>query len=158
MSTGARFHEIPQLVGRKVSGETFTISASQQDLFERATWVDRAYADNEAEEFPETIVEGFFLLSLLDALSRFAGMIDPDTTWGLNYGVDRARFVSPIYFGDPIVPEFEILQVKSKHDGYLVLQRCTLTVEGSERPGMVADWWGFIQQRATTDSNRGEAR
>jgi carnitine-CoA ligase len=130
-----------------VTGKTFTISAEQQELFDRATWLDQAYAEGDADEFPETIVEGFLLLSLLDALSRFAGLVDPDTTWGLNYGIDRARFVSPIYFGDPIVPEFEVLEVKHKHDGYLVLQHCTLTVEGADRPGVVADWWGLIQQR-----------
>ena len=141
------FADIPSLVGETVVGETFSLTREDQLAFEKATWVDRAYPDPDPPEFPEDVVEGFFLLSLLDALTRMALLFDPETCWALNYGLDRVRFVSELSMGDRIVPSFEILSVREKNEGYLVLKRCTLSKEGASRPGMVADWLAYISPR-----------
>lgn len=72
---------------------------------------------------------------------------DQDSYWALNYGLDRVRFVSPLWLNQPIIPTFEFLDVKPKDGGYLVLRRVTFAHADSERPGMVAEWWAFIQRR-----------
>lgn len=141
------FDELPSLKGETVVGEPFVISAEEQGRFESLTWIDRAYPGPDPDEFPENIVEGFYALSLVDALSVFALPTDQDSYWALNYGLDRVRFVSPLRLDEPIIPTFEYLDVKSKDGGYLVLRRVTYAHPGSERPGMVADWWSFIQPR-----------
>ena len=147
MTNPTTFREIPEMVGRKYYSEAFTLTTDDVERFEQATWSDRALPDGTPAEYPTDIVEGFYLLSLFDPLSRFAGILDHETTWALNYGGDRVRFVAPIYLGDRVIPEFEILQVKPKGAGFLILERCTLTVEGAARPNVVADWWIFVQAR-----------
>ncbi len=146
------FDELPALKGEIVVGEPFVISAEEQERFESLTWIDRAYPGPDPDEFPEGIVEGFYALSLVDALSVFAMPTDQDSYWALNYGLDRVRFVSPLRLGKPIVPTFEYLDVKPKDGGYLVLRRVTFAHPGSERPGMVAEWWAFIQPRGDSAS------
>jgi carnitine-CoA ligase len=148
------FDQLPTLVGAKTRGEPFTVTAEEQDRWDRACWIDRAYPD-EDPDFPENIIEGFYALSLLDALARFAGLSDDESSWGLNYGLDRVRFVSKMYFGDRIIPEFEIVEVRPKGEGYLVLRRCSLTVEGAERPGVIADWWVYVLPRADRHTTAG---
>ncbi len=147
MTPRFNFNELPALKGETVVGEPFVISAEEQGRFEALTWIDRAYPGPEPDEFPEGIVEGFFALSLVDALSVFAMPTDQDSYWALNYGLDRVRFVSPLLLDEPIIPTFEFLDVKPKDDGYLVLRRVSYAHTGSERPGMVAEWWSFIQPR-----------
>ena len=153
-----KFADIPGLEGETVVGEVFSLTHEDQSAFEAATWVDRAYPDPDPPEFPSDILEGFFLLSLLDAVTRLALLFDPETCWALNYGLDRVRFVSPLFIGDRIVPTFEFVTIREKDDGYLVLRRCTLTAEGSSRPGTIADWWAYVIPRHPQDGREpGEA-
>jgi acyl dehydratase len=72
---------------------------------------------------------------------------DPDTTYAFNYGLDRVRFVSPVMIGDLVHSAFEVLEVVPKGIGWLVLRRGTLTVEGGDRPAVVADWWLYVLPR-----------
>lgn len=142
------FDRLESLVGTRTTGEAFTVAREDQAQWDQACWIDRAYPDDDPD-YPENLIEGFYSLSLLDALARFAGLSHDETAWGLNYGLDRVRFVAPMYFGDRILPEFEILEVRRKGEGCLMLRRCTLTVEGADRPGAVADWWIYLTPRST---------
>jgi hypothetical protein len=141
------FETLPSTVGRVVQGEPFTVTAQDTENFERGTWLDKAYPPGEIPEFPETLIEGFHLLSLLDALARMAVGKEASNMWGLNYGLDKVRFVSQVHRGDRVIPTFETLAVEPKDAGYKVLRRCTYTVEGQSRPAMVADWWSYALPR-----------
>ena len=143
------FDELPSTVGRVVVGEPFSLSSDDIEHFERGTWLDQAYPDGSVPDFPETLIEGFHLLSMMDAVARFALRDESSDLWGLNYGLDKVRFVSQVHHGDRIVPTFETLEVTPKGDGYKLLRRCTFTVEGSETPAMVADWWVYVLRRGT---------
>jgi len=147
------FDELPESVGRIVHGEPFQISSDDLQLFERATWLDKAYPD-EIAEFPDTLVEGFMLLSLLDPILRMAVGESARVQWGLNYGLDRVRFVSPIHVGDTVLSRFETVEVQPKDLGFKVLRHCELTVEGQDHPAMVADWWGFVLPRGILERER----
>jgi acyl dehydratase len=144
------FNELPSLKGRTTVGDPFVVTPEDQERFDVATWLDRAYAGPSVPEFPDNIIEGFYALSLVDAVVVFNTPGDRDAYWGLNYGLDRVRFVSPLWLGKPIVPTIEYLDVKPKDGGFLVLRRVTFSHEDSDRPGMVADWWGFVQPRGET--------
>jgi|SRR5882672_2901720 len=150
------FDDLPKTVGDVVDGEPFSLGADDSNLFHRATWLDLAYAGNDQPEFPDTLVEGFWLLAMVDAVARFASPQGLDQFWGLNYGLDKVRFVSPVHFGDRISPTFETLEVTPKNKGYNVLRRCTFRVEGAERPAMVADWWCLVLPRGVFDESRRE--
>jgi acyl dehydratase len=133
--------ELPDLVGRIYEGEPFVITREERDSFERVTWIDRAYPDPDPAGFPEDMVEGFHSLALLDAVSRLASppaIQRPGI--GYNYGLDRVRFTAPIRIGDRIRSRFEVTEVRPHGNGYVTRRRCELTVEGAERPALVADW------------------
>ncbi|MFJ7213674.1 AMP-binding protein [Amycolatopsis sp. NPDC098790] len=147
------FADLPATVGTVVHGEPFALGNEERELFYRATWLDRAYPQDPAD-YPENIVEGFLLLSMVDAVARLAQRDAGSQVWGLNYGLDRVRFVSQVRLGDTIVPSFETLEVVPKDVGFKVLRRCTFTVEGQERPAMVADWWAFVLPNGTVEKGR----
>jgi carnitine-CoA ligase len=141
------FDEIRSLEGRSFTGERFTLGRADGLLFEQATWIDRAYPDPDPPEFPPDLIEGFFSLALLDALTSFVLRFDPATTYGFNYGLDRVRFPAQLRLGDRIEPRFQVRAVTEKGPGLLVLRHCTLTAESSDRPGVVADWWTYFLPR-----------
>jgi len=119
-----------------------TIEQSRIDAFAEATgdhqWI---HVDPErAREGPFgcTIAHGYLTLSLsslfLPQLMRVevSGM-------GINYGLDRVRFPAPVRVGSRIRGRGEILSVTPVAGGVQVVVRVTIEIEGSERPGCVAD-------------------
>ncbi len=152
MTMPIQIDEIPTLKGLSFTGEPFTISAAERDRFEQVTWIDRAYPQPDAPEFPDDILEGFHTLALLDAVATLARPFDPATTYGFNYGLDRVRFVSPVAIGDVVHSTFEIIDVRPRGKGWLVLRRCVMTVESAWRPALTADWWVLILPRENTEA------
>jgi acyl dehydratase len=142
------FEAIPTLAGTTYEGEPFTVTREERDAFEHVTWVTRAYPDPDPPGFPEDIVEGFHSLALLDAVSTMADPFKPESVVGYNYGLDRVRFTAPIHIGDRVLSRFEVKEVRRRGDGYVVLRHCELTVEGADRPALVADWWGLLLPRS----------
>ncbi|MFF5085001.1 hypothetical protein ACFY36_48855 [Actinoplanes sp. NPDC000266] len=145
---------VAAVVGEVIIGEAFVVSREDSDHFERGTWVDRAYPEGDVPEFPETLVEGFHLLALVDPVLQFALGDKAGEMWGLNYGLDSVRFVSQVHLGDRVVPRFETLEIRPKDGGFKVLRRCTFTVEGADRPAMVADWWAYQLPRGQLEKSR----
>lgn len=150
------FEDLPGTVGQIIQGDPFQLNAEDGALFSKATWLDKAYPGGDVPEYPDEMVEGFLLLSMLDAVLRFATGKDNSTMWGLNYGLDKVRFIAPVHFGDTIIPTFETLEVVPKDEGFKVLRRCVFRIEGSVTPAMVADWWGYALPRGTVEKARRE--
>jgi hypothetical protein len=148
------FEDLPSTVGQIIQGEPFQLNSEDGALFSKATWLDQAYPGGDVPEYPDELVEGFLLLSMLDAVLRFATGKDNSTMWGLNYGLDKVRFIAPVHFGDTIIPTFETLEVIPKDEGFKVLRRCVFRLEGSSTPAMVADWWGYGLPRGTVEKAR----
>lgn len=144
----------PAVVGEVIVGEPFVVTRWDVDRFESGTWLDRAYPDGTIPEFPETLVEGFHLLALVDPVLQFALGDKRAQMWGLNYGLDSVRFVSPVHIGDRVLSTFETLRVEPKDQGFKILRRCTFAVEGAERPAMVADWWAYQLPRGVVERAR----
>lgn len=141
------FDEIPALKHHSFVGAPFTITRAERDAFEGLTWIDYAYPDPDPVEFPSDIVEGFHTLAMLDAVSSLVMRFDPATCYAYNYGLDRVRFTAPIMIGDPVSSRFEVLDVRPRNDGLLVLRRCTLHIE--DRQALIADWWVYVLPRRT---------
>lgn len=142
-----RIEDLPGLVGQTFDGAPLVISVDERDTFERITHITEAYPNGDAPEFPENIVEGFHTLSMIDAMANLVRPFDPETTWGLNYGVDRVRFIEPVKPGVTLRSRFEVREVKEKGEGWLVLYHCELTADGSDSPALVADWWVYVAPR-----------
>ena len=58
---------------------------------------------------------------------------------GINYGVDKVRFPSPVKVGDRIRAGAELIEVTDVNGGLQTLVRITIEIEGSDRPACVID-------------------
>ena len=126
-----------------------TIEQDRIDQFADAT-DDHQYihvdADRAAQTpFGGTIAHGFLTLSLLSALSsRGGGLKLENTVMGINYGLDRVRFVNPVRSGQRIRARFNLSSADEKQPGrYLTRYAVTVEIEGEEKPALVADWLGM---------------
>lgn len=138
--------DIANYVGREVGVSGWIeISQAMIDLFADAT-MDHQFIHVDAERaaqtpFGGTIAHGFLPLSLLsrmsyDALPRIEG-----AEIGVNYGMNRMRFVSPVRAGRRVRGCFVLAAVDWKAEDRL-LQTFDVTVEidGEEKPALVAQW------------------
>jgi acyl dehydratase len=109
--------------------------------------VDAARAATESP-FKTTIAHGFLTLSLASALLRSAIRIGPQHI-GINYGVNRVRFVAPVPAGSHIRGRFAPAAVEQISAGYQVIWAVTIEREGSDRPCCVAEWivWYLLSSR-----------
>ena len=118
----------------------FVIEPLEKATFESVTWIDRVYTEPDPPEFPATLVEGLHTLSMIDAIQKTAFRIDPSATYGFNYGFNRVRFTSQVHVGDVILSKFTIVSAARRGDGYLVTMACELTVDGADKPALLAEW------------------
>jgi acyl dehydratase len=102
--------------------------------------VDVARARREAGG---TIVHGLYELSLLPGLAQEALALT-GVSRALNYGFDRVRFVAPLPTGARVRLRLALAAIEEKAGGLLLTQRCTVEVEGSDRPAVVADWLALL--------------
>jgi acyl dehydratase len=60
---------------------------------------------------------------------------------GVNYGLNRVRFVSPVRAGSNIRARITLHSLKDvPPDGVEVVFNATVEVEGSEKPCCIAEW------------------
>lgn len=94
--------------------------------------------------FGGTIAHGFLSLSLLSHFSYELELIPKGIAYGLNYGLDKVRFISPVPVGARVRNRMELIGVEDKGQGRKVLKtRNTIEIEGAEKPAMVAEWLGM---------------
>ncbi len=95
--------------------------------------------------FGATIAHGFLTLSLLSKLSSMGGGIKlENAVMGINYGLDKVRFVSPVRVNSKVRARFQLISAeekKPKH--YLLKHNVTVEIEGDEKPALVAEWLGM---------------
>ncbi len=141
-------------IGQEVGlTDWMTIEQERIDQFADAT-DDHQYIHVDAEKaaqtpFGGTIAHGFLTLSLLSALSsRGGGLKLENTVMGINYGLDRVRFVHPVRSGQRVRGRFRLSSAEEKSPGrYLTRYAATVEIEGEEKPALVADWLGMTVVR-----------
>jgi acyl dehydratase len=136
-------HELTASTGRELGAtDWLTVEQSRIDAFAEATG-DRQWIHVDVERarcgpFGATIAHGYLVLSLvslfLPQLIEVRG-----ATMGINYGCDRVRFPSAVRAGSRIRGHGEIVSAEAVAGGVQVKIRVTVEVEGSDKPGCVAD-------------------
>ena len=95
--------------------------------------------------FGATIAHGFLTLSLLSKLSSMSGGIKlENSVMGINYGLNKVRFLNPVKLNRKIRARFELISAeekKPKH--YLLKHNVTVEIEGEEKPALIAEWLGM---------------
>jgi acyl dehydratase len=137
---------VHQFVGRElgVSG-WITIDQKRIDEFAECTndhqWihVDIERARRESP-FGTTIAHGYLTLSMLSSLQNEIGVIPPDASQAINYGLERVRFMTPVKAGRRIRMRVVLLSAEDKGKGRLLLKtQNTFEIEGEEKPALVAE-------------------
>ena len=120
------------------------VSQDRIDQFAKASedrqWIhiDRERAVRESQ-FKTTIAHGFLTLSLLSVLARLAISVG-GVRMGINYGLNRVRFVSPVPAGARIRGRFTLATVEEIKGGVQSTWNVTVECEGSDKPCCVAEW------------------
>jgi len=140
MATAAQF------AGRELgASEWVTLDQDCIDAFAACTgdrqWihVDVERAKRESP-FGGPIAHGYLTLSLVAAMIMELGVIPPDASTGLNYGLDKVRFITPVKAGSRVRARAKLRAAEPQDDTRLLLRLgCTLEIEGEAKPALVAE-------------------
>ena len=118
------------------------ITQEQIDRFAEATgdrqWI---HVDQEAAArgpFGTTVAHGYLTLSLLPALLSEVLSVT-DARMGVNYGVERVRFTSPVPSGSRVRLHAKLRGSERRPSGVLFRIGIELEIEGSEKPALVGE-------------------
>jgi acyl dehydratase len=135
--------ELSSAVGRHLGdSEWLAVTQERIDLFADATgdhqWI---HVDPERAKdgpFGACIAHGYLTLSLvnmfLPQIVEVRGI-----RMGVNYGVDKVRFPSPVRVGSRVRGSGELISVEEVKGSVQATIRVTVEIEGSDRPACVAD-------------------
>ncbi|MFM0508067.1 MaoC family dehydratase [Paraburkholderia sp. RL17-373-BIF-A] len=141
-----RIATIDEFVGRELGvSDWVTVDQARIDAFAQCTgdrqWihVDVARAKRESP-FGGTIAHGYLTLSLLAALAIEIGLIPEDASAGLNYGLDKVRFMTPVKAGARVRNRVTLVSVEMKGGGRIIVKTMNeLQIEGEDKPALIAE-------------------
>jgi len=146
MSLGS-LRELERRVGEEVGVSPWLeVSQERIDTFAKAIedfqWIHVDPARAQGSPFGGTIAHGFLTLSLLSRLSEMTFSFS-DRGMGVNYGLNRVRFTSPVPAGSRVRARFKLLKFEQLDgNGVQVTWDTVIEREGSDKPALVAEWLG----------------
>ena len=134
--------DIKGRIGEEIGvGEWFRVDQARIDAFADATndhqWIHVDTEKAAAGPFGTTIAHGFLTLSLLVDLAPTLDL--PGVRMGINYGLDRVRFITPVPAGSRIRARSKLVAADEVAGGVQVKSEVTVELEGAEKPAMVAE-------------------
>ena len=139
------FSALQQRIGQEIAvSDWFEMPQDRISQFAETTddhqWIhiDPARAEVESP-YRTTIAHGFLTLSMVSAMLRNAVRL-PRQRMGINYGLNRVRFMNAVPSGSRIRGRFVPSEMKEIEGGYQVVWTITIEREGSEKPSCVAEW------------------
>jgi len=94
--------------------------------------------------FGGTIAHGYLTLSLLAGMGYEALPSLANRAMGINYGLDKVRFLSPVRAGSRVRGIFKLADVQQRSDKELLFKySVTVEIEGEERPALIAESIGM---------------
>ena len=146
----ASIDEIRERVGSEIGvSDWIPVGQERIDAFAAAT-EDRQFihVDPEAAAktpFGGTIAHGFLTLSLLSRMAADVMLRPEGVKMGVNYGLDRIRFLAPVRSGRRVRGRFTLTSLEEKRPGqYQFLHAVTVEIEGEDKPALLADWIGML--------------
>ena len=137
---------LDEFVGEELGvSDWVTIDQARIDAFAQCTgdkqWihvdVERAASES---PFGGTIAHGYLTLSLLASMAMEVGLIPADASAGLNYGLDKVRFITPVRAGARVRSRIVLLEVERKDKGRVILKTSNeLQIEGADKPALMAE-------------------
>ena len=138
--------EIDSIIGKEVgTSDWIIIDQDRINKFADAT-MDHQFIHVDPEQaepiFGSTIAHGFLSLSLVAGIpfQQEIGMILEGTKMGLNYGLDKVRFLSPVPVNSEVRIVMKCLSNTEKNPGqFLAKNEVTMEIKGVEKPAFVAE-------------------
>ena len=136
--------ELKERVGQEVAVSPWLdVSQERIDTFARAIedfqWIHVDPARAKSSPFGGTIAHGFLTLSMLPKLSESTFEF-ADRKMGVNYGLNKVRFTSPVPEGAKIRARFVLAKFeKIVGNGVQTTWGVTFEREGGEKPVCVAE-------------------
>jgi acyl dehydratase len=122
-----------------------TIDQPRIDTFASCTG-DRQWIHVDVERarrespFLGPIAHGYLALAMVAPLSMQIGVIPTDAAAGLNYGIDKVRFLAPVPAGARVRLRVVLTGIEPREGGQVIMRtQNTLEVEESEKPALVAE-------------------
>jgi acyl dehydratase len=90
--------------------------------------------------FRGPVAHGYLTLAMVAPLAMQVGVIPTDAAAGLNYGVEKVRFLAPVPAGARVRLRVVLSGLEPREGGQVIMKtQNTLEVEGSEKPALVAE-------------------
>jgi acyl dehydratase len=141
--------EMKALIGQTTgTSEWWTVDQAQINKFAEATgdhqWI-HVDVERAKKEMPggKTIAHGYLTLSLIPRLAQTLLKIEKRSR-GINYGLNKVRFVSPVPAGARVRLTQKIKAVDDIDGGGVrITSEMVMEVEGAQRPAVVAETMGL---------------
>jgi acyl dehydratase len=126
-----------------------TVDQEMIDKFATVThdeqWIhidpERAAAET---PFGGAIAHGFLTLSLGSRFAYDCFNMLPGQVMGINYGMNKLRFLNPVVAGSRVRGRFTLQEVATKGPkNMLRTNLLTIEIEGEETPALIAEWLGL---------------
>ena len=143
MKTFNTLAELAALAGQEITvTDWYEVTQQHINQFADATgdhqWIHVDAERAKAGPFGTTIAHGYLTLSLL------AGFFDraisvKDVRMGINYGLNKVRFMGPVPSGSRLRVRVALLGSEPIERGLQMAWKCTIEREGQEKPVCVAE-------------------
>lgn len=149
MKTFHSYAQVAACVGQEVCvTDWITITQEQVNLFAQATgdhqWIHVDPERARQGPFGAPIAHGFLTLSLLSGMAYDVFPAIEGTKMGVNYGMNKLRFLAPVPSGKRVRGRFKLLEVAERHPGVLQSTwEATVEIEGEDKPALLAEWVGL---------------
>ena len=138
--------EIDSVIGTEVGvSDWVLIDQDRINKFADAT-MDHQFIHVDPEQatpvFGSTIAHGFLSLSLVAGIpfDQEIGLVLEGTKMGLNYGLDKVRFLSPVPVDSEVRIRMKCIDISEKNPGqYPAKTEVTMEIKGIEKPAFVAE-------------------
>jgi len=145
-----KIEDIAASIGKEVGiSDWRLVTQTMIDQFASAT-DDHQFIHTDPErarqtQFGGTVAHGFLTLSLLSTLAYEALPSVEGQTYGINYGFDKVRFITPVRSGARVRAHFILTKADIRPSGRIIFHYAvTLEVENNKKPALTADWITII--------------
>lgn len=98
--------------------------------------------------FGGTIAHGYLMLSLLAPMSYEALPPIEGRAMGINYGLDKVRFLTPVRAGSRLRAHYTLREVTPRSEKEVLLKNeVTVEIEGTDKPALYAESLSMVVLR-----------
>nr|WP_141977759.1 MaoC family dehydratase [Saccharothrix saharensis] len=123
-------------------GEWHEITQAEINLFADATgdhqWIHVDLEKAAAGPFGAPVAHGYLTLSLIPLLVRDIYAVQ-GLAMGVNYGLNKVRFPSPVVVGSRVRAGAELAGISDVAQGKQAVVKVTVEIEGNPKPACVAE-------------------